>query len=196
MGSAVDEANLTRELTRYAEAGMGGVHIIPIYGAKGFESRYVPYLSPRWLELLAFTVKEADRLGLGIDMSLGTGWCFGGPTVSERDANSIPTFSKVGVTLKPSGQQVKRAAPGGEGHMLDRSRPARTSGSWPGSTPRSAAIKGRSPGAPTRTRTSTTPTGPRTSRASSCAVAATTLRRTTRRFRVPPLLGAEGVTTS
>ncbi len=119
MGSAVDEANLTAELTRYAEAGMGGLHIIPIYGAKGFENRYVPYLSERWRELLAFTVKEADRLGLGIDMTLGTGWCFGGPGVSERDANSIPTFSKTGVTLRPSGQKVKRAAPGGEGHMLD-----------------------------------------------------------------------------
>jgi hypothetical protein len=78
MGSAVDEINLTAELTRYAEAGMGGLHVIPIYGAKGFESHYVPYLSSRWLELLAFTVKEADRLDLGIDLSLGTGWCFGG----------------------------------------------------------------------------------------------------------------------
>ncbi|MCX6367382.1 MAG: hypothetical protein NTX57_11815, partial [Armatimonadetes bacterium] len=51
MGSAVDEENLTHELTRYKDAGMGGVHIIPIYGAKGFEKRFVQYLSPRWLAL-------------------------------------------------------------------------------------------------------------------------------------------------
>ncbi len=37
MGSAVDKANITRELERYAAAGLGGsVHIIPIYGAERF----------------------------------------------------------------------------------------------------------------------------------------------------------------
>ena len=46
MGSAVDRTNLTKELTRYHEAGYGGVHIIPIYGAKGWESNYLAYLSP------------------------------------------------------------------------------------------------------------------------------------------------------
>lgn len=35
MGSAVNPVDLTRELERYRAAGMGGVHIIPIYGAKG-----------------------------------------------------------------------------------------------------------------------------------------------------------------
>lgn len=120
MGSAVDEANLVRELERYRAAGMGGVHIIPIYGAKGYESRYVPYLSERWLELLAFTVAEAEKRDLGVDMTLGTGWCLGGPTVSDADANSVVEFLPGGeLRIRPSGQKVKRAAPGGEGHMLD-----------------------------------------------------------------------------
>lgn len=86
MASAVDEGNITRELQRYQKAGMGGVHIIPIYGAKGYESRSIEYLSPRWMEMLKHTVSEAGRLGLGVDMTTGTGWCFGGPNVSERDA--------------------------------------------------------------------------------------------------------------
>ena len=46
MGSAVDRENLTRELTRYRDAGMGGVHIVPIYGAKGWEEKYLDYLGP------------------------------------------------------------------------------------------------------------------------------------------------------
>jgi len=58
----------------------GGVHIIPIYGAKGYESRYIDYLSPKWMEMLRHTVTEAQRLDLGIDMTTGTGWCFGGRT--------------------------------------------------------------------------------------------------------------------
>jgi hypothetical protein len=96
MGSAVDRTNLTKELARYREAGYGGVHIIPIYGAKGWESQYIPYLSPRWMEMLDYTVREAKRLDLGVDMTTGTGWCFGGgPYVKEQEGNAsvvVQTF--------------------------------------------------------------------------------------------------------
>ena len=86
LGSAVDRPNLARELARYQAAGLGGIHIIPIYGAKGAEERYIPYLSPKWMETLDYTVKEAKRLGMGVDMTLGTGWCFGGPNVPVGQA--------------------------------------------------------------------------------------------------------------
>ena len=95
MGSAVDKTNLTHELERYAAAGLGGIHIIPIYGAKGYEDKYIPYLSPKWMEMLGWTVSEAHRLGLGVDMTTGTGWCFGGPQVTDEDANAsvvVKTF--------------------------------------------------------------------------------------------------------
>ncbi|MBM3861303.1 MAG: glycoside hydrolase [Verrucomicrobia bacterium] len=115
LGSAVDKDNLTRELTRYRDAGLGGVHIIPIYGAKGAESRYIEYLSPRWMEMLRHTVTEANRLGLGVDMTTGSGWCFGGPTVATNDANIT---TKDGVTTRLT-MRVKRAAPGGEGWMIN-----------------------------------------------------------------------------
>jgi hypothetical protein len=89
MGSAVDRENLTRELTRYRDAGMGGVHLVPIYGAKGWEDRSIEYLSPRWLEMLRHTLAEANRLGLGVDMTTGSGWCFGGPQVTVEEANAL-----------------------------------------------------------------------------------------------------------
>jgi hypothetical protein len=108
-----------------------------------------------------------------MDMTLGTGWCFGGPTVSNQDANAsvvvktlnvaaggrpgekfdrastqaLMAFSAQGgsidltgnisvdgkinwiapagtwtvyaISQKPSGQKVKRAAPGGAGWMLN-----------------------------------------------------------------------------
>lgn len=86
MGSAVDKENLTKELTRYRDAGWGGVHIIPIYGAKGWEPKFIEYLSPRWMEMLRHTVGEARRLGMDVDMTTGSGWCFGGPNVPPREA--------------------------------------------------------------------------------------------------------------
>lgn len=94
LGSAVDEPNLTEHLEKYHKAGLGGVHIIPIYGAKGYEQRYVEYLSPRWMELLGHTIKEAKRLDMGVDITTGTGWPFGGPGVSVEDATAAVVFGK------------------------------------------------------------------------------------------------------
>jgi hypothetical protein len=88
LGSAVDKENLTKELTRYRDAGWGGVHIIPIYGAKGWEEKYIEYLSPKWMEMLKHTCTEAHRLGMNVDMTTGTGWPFGGPNVTPAMASS------------------------------------------------------------------------------------------------------------
>ena len=86
MGSAVNEKDISKNLQDFAGAGFGGMHIIPIYGTKGEEAHFIPFLSNKWVEMLDFTVKEAQRLGLGIDMTLGTGWPYGGSYVSENDA--------------------------------------------------------------------------------------------------------------
>ena len=99
MGSAVDKTNLTHELERYAAAGLGGIHIIPIYGARGFEDKYITYLSPQWMEMMGWTVSEANRLGMGVDMTTGSGWCFGGPQITDEDANAErgPENLRVGI---------------------------------------------------------------------------------------------------
>jgi len=86
MGSAVDKENLERELTLFAKAGIGGVEITPIYGAKGFESKYIDFLSPEWMNMLNVTVQKGNSLGMGIDMNLGTGWPFGGPQITPEYA--------------------------------------------------------------------------------------------------------------
>ena len=83
-GSAVDPQSISNEFRRYAEGGLGGVHIVPIYGVKGVENRYVDYLSPKWMELFACAVATAEGLGLGVDMTTGSGWCFGGPQVTPE----------------------------------------------------------------------------------------------------------------
>ncbi len=96
-GSAVDKPNLTRLLQTYHDAGLGGVEITPIYGVQGQEARDLPYLSPAWLDALHHTLAEAKRLDMGVDMPTGTGWPFGGPTVSEADALDKLTLKTVRV---------------------------------------------------------------------------------------------------
>ena len=86
MGSIVDEKSLTTEMQKYVAAGLGGLEITPIYGVKGYEDRFIDYLTPRWMEVLEHTLKEARRLDLGVDMATGNGWPFGGPWVGATDA--------------------------------------------------------------------------------------------------------------
>lgn len=173
MGSAVDQENIRAEMEAYAASGMGGLHIIPIYGAKGAEDRYIDFLSPKWMEMMHTAVTEAHRVGMDVDWSLCSGWCFGGPWIGADDANStlrcdvqqlesgksidgkfdrsvhqavaaygpdrqvVELTDKIGddgsidwtvpkgewrlyvVSQKRSGRNVKRAAPGGAGPMVN-----------------------------------------------------------------------------
>ena len=85
-GSSVTKAGITAELEALATAGIGGVELIPIYGIKGKEAAFIDYLSNEWVDLFLFTLQEAERLGLGVDMATGTGWPFGGPWVDAAIA--------------------------------------------------------------------------------------------------------------
>lgn len=174
LGSAVDEKGLTAQLEQLSAAGFGGVEICPIYGVQGEEARDVPFLSPRFVALVAHASAEARRLGMAVDFTTGTGWPFGGPSVRGEDAaqslvvrrakveggsslapdafgagRSVAALAVPGAgdavdltgrldadgrlswtapdgawtvyagLLVPTGQKVKRAAPGGEGLVLD-----------------------------------------------------------------------------
>lgn len=85
-GSAVSAKDLTAELEKYRQAGLGGVEITPIYGVRGEEPRFINFLSPEWMGMLEHSLKEAARLRMGVDLATGTGWPFGGPWVGDADA--------------------------------------------------------------------------------------------------------------
>ncbi len=86
MGNSVSPEGITANLEKYSKAGMGGLHIVPIYGEKGDEENFIQYVSPEWMEMLKHAVAEAERLNMGIDMTSGTGWPFGGPLIDEAHA--------------------------------------------------------------------------------------------------------------
>ena len=118
MGDAVEPNELKRELKTFHDAGLGTVEITPIYGVHGYENQTIPYLSAKWLEMLNLTTSEAQKFGIDVDMITGTGWCFGGPTVSDQDANAIAIYKDGTLSLKPT-VKVKRPAPGEQGWMLN-----------------------------------------------------------------------------
>jgi hypothetical protein len=111
LGNAVDETNLTRILTEFQDAGLGGVEICPIYGVKGCEDRFVDFLSPRWVYLFAHTMRQAIRLDLGVDLTAGTGWPFGGPRVTAQDASARVDLEKYNLA---AGASLTAALPKGQ----------------------------------------------------------------------------------
>lgn len=86
MGNAIDKQNIKASLIEFSKVGLGGVEITPIYGVKGEEDNFVDFLSPKWMSLLNYTLKIADSLDLQVDMTLGTGWPYGGSQVSVENA--------------------------------------------------------------------------------------------------------------
>ena len=162
MGSAVDKENLKWNLDEYAKAGIGAVEITPLYGVQGNDKNDIPYLSPKWMDMLKFVEKENKQVGIETDMATGTGWPFGGPWVPISEAACKAVFVDTIVDVKQklmeiefnvpqkerafaklkvikafpvegekykkrvialyesrTRQKVKRAAPGGEGYVID-----------------------------------------------------------------------------
>ena len=127
LGSAVDKENLQWNLSEYARAGIGAVEITPLYGVQGNDKNNIPFLSPEWMQALKMVEDIARPLGIEVDMNCGTGWPFGGPHISLDQAackaifkdslvDGSPVYS---VEIGRTQQKVKRAAPGGEGWVVD-----------------------------------------------------------------------------
>ena len=119
LGSAVDEAGLRYNLSEYAKAGIGGVEITPIYGVKGNDANNISYLSPQWMKMLGTVERISQELDIEVNMATGTGWPFGGPNVPEHEAAAKLKVVNGQLTTDRTRQKVKRAAPGGDGWVID-----------------------------------------------------------------------------
>jgi hypothetical protein len=84
-GGAVTPDEITRELTLMKEAGLRGVELQPVYPVEVDDPqrgvRNIRYFSQDWFDQLRHTAKEATRLGLQFDFTLGSGWPYGGPFI-------------------------------------------------------------------------------------------------------------------
>jgi len=83
-GPTVEKAQLEREMRLMKEGGIGGFEVQPVYALILDESngtKTLPFLSDEFVDALRFTAAKARELGLRFDLTLGSGWPFGGPTV-------------------------------------------------------------------------------------------------------------------
>lgn len=168
-GPAWTKPEIDRQFTELKRAGVGGVMTCFTYPvalddpAGGVKNQR--FLSPEFLETLRYAAEKAKQVGLEFGVCGGTGWPYGGPTVSVADSaqrirREIPKLAADGngwqvpklreservlavfcggrnVTDKlvgdrvnvaepcqvfivgPTYMQVKRAALGGEGYVVD-----------------------------------------------------------------------------
>ncbi|KQV27079.1 glycoside hydrolase [Massilia sp. Root335] len=89
-GPAVAKPELEREILAMKAGGIGGFEIQPVYpmelddAARGIHN--VPYLSPEFLDAVGFANRTGRANGLRVDMTLASGWPYGGPHVTVDEA--------------------------------------------------------------------------------------------------------------
>ncbi len=89
-GPAATQPEIERELTVMKQGGFGGFEATSTYplaldGELPGLTNYA-LLSPQHLEALRFTAAKAKELGLRMDLTLGSGWPYGGPEISRSNA--------------------------------------------------------------------------------------------------------------
>lgn len=100
-GGAVSQSELERELRVMKAAGIGGVEIQPVYPLElddpqsGFKN--LPYLSEDFLKAIGFASGTARDLGMRVDITLGSGWPYGGPDTPVTQAAGELRFERASV---------------------------------------------------------------------------------------------------
>ena len=112
-GPAVTKPELEREMRAMKDAGIGGVEIQPVYPLE--LDNNLPFLSPEFLDALHFTSVKARELGLRADLTLGSGWPYGGPQIPAKLAAGRLRYERVPI---PPGAREVAPPPEKEGEKL------------------------------------------------------------------------------
>jgi hypothetical protein len=115
-GAAVVKPEILRELQQMKADGIGGAELAFEYPevlddpAKGIKN--LPFLSPEMLDDVKYAQAEGRKLGLRIDVTLGSGWPYGGPNTSLADASSRFRTAEVPVPANATSVAVPALAEG------------------------------------------------------------------------------------
>jgi hypothetical protein len=92
----ITKEGITADLEAMKRAGVGGVLIMEV--DQGTPPGPISFASQEWRELFKFVVKEADRLGLKVNMNNDAGWTgSGGPWIPPQLAMQRITWSEIKV---------------------------------------------------------------------------------------------------
>ncbi|MFF0267735.1 glycosyl hydrolase [Kribbella sp. NPDC004536] len=80
-GPSVKRDEIDRELNAMAAAGLGGTEVAFVYPMGPVTA---PFGSPEFLDLVGHASRTARSLGLRFDVTLGSGWSYGGPHIGPE----------------------------------------------------------------------------------------------------------------
>jgi hypothetical protein len=101
-GPSVTNSQLEREMRLMRAGGIGGFEVQPVYPvvldneAAGIKTK--PFLSEGFLDSLRFTAEKARELGMRFDLTIGSGWPYGGPYVPVGEASGRLRVERVKVS--------------------------------------------------------------------------------------------------
>lgn len=112
-GPAVVPQELEHEMALMREGGFGGFEVQPTYPL-ALDDQYpglknLKFLSPEFKAALGFAARKAPELGLRMDLTLGSGWPYGGPMFSRAEAPQ--SIAEGGIVTLTPGQTVVTAPP-------------------------------------------------------------------------------------
>jgi len=96
-GPAVEKPEILRELQQMKADGIGGAELAFVYAEElddpARNLKNLPFLSPEMLSAVTYAQSEGRKLGLRIDVTLCSGWPYGGPaTTLEQAATRLRTM--------------------------------------------------------------------------------------------------------
>jgi hypothetical protein len=109
-GLAVVKPEILRELQQMKADGIQGAELAFEYPqvlddpSKGLKN--LPFLSPEMLDDVKYAQEEGRKLGLRIDVTLCSGWPYGGPTVTLAEASTRLRTAEVPVPANTTSIQV------------------------------------------------------------------------------------------
>jgi len=112
MDGNITKEGITADLEAMHRVGIGGVYIFNIAGPRmstDTPTGSIDYLSKEWLDLVKYSVSEAERLGIEISIHNCAGWATtGGPWITPEYSMQMLVLSE---DFIPGNQFVKKILP-------------------------------------------------------------------------------------
>jgi hypothetical protein len=109
-GPAVEKPEILRELQQMKADGIGGAELAFVYPEQ-LENN-LPFLSPEMLSAVTYAQAEGRKLGLRIDVTLCSGWPYGGPATTLAEAAGRLRTIEVAVPATSTSVPYPRLAEG------------------------------------------------------------------------------------
>jgi len=115
-GSAVTKPELAREIRAMKQGGFGGFEVQPVYPLVLDDPEHglvnLPYMSDGFLDALRFAAETGRAEGMRFDLTLCSGWPYGGPHIPLAQASGLLRVASAGVTAGAGTVDLPRMAEG------------------------------------------------------------------------------------